>query len=1102
MLTNVNDSNKKTNLSDPEIWVEYQEFIKSHELQLYAMGFPVDKLGEKLYYKLKYEVFENNIFKVTDNQEIENYFVQSNIAMKKNSDVFLIDHCWTLQIRQFYEFTKTNPDVISRVFKMLKYSDTQKEMPKKKNDNEAPRLKEIIHKYQTLDKNLKLALKDSNDTKENDLIASSCNIKASNEFILKESYSLRELQVLKYDDLEIDDHNLNSLFISKDFSYGLSLTGNKITNINLLVSLLLTHQNIKILWIDETNFNEDVDVMKILSQIKSLEIINDTYTSRIGIFTAEYLENKTNPFSTVINSKKAKENTDTNTVISSSTTDYYLNKVGKSDNIPNYLDLSYSGLFNLKNSVVEKFFDFMKERNTIETINISKLSFDSDDELVKENYYKNISLLLKSFPNISKLVLDLNISNLFSIDEDQEEGQETERIEINNIFKYLIENYSKIKENNPKLKYINDFSIEHIISFCYFNNKEITVDSELLNNSKEAFTINDNFIKNWQYYLKINYVQKYMWRILGSYRFITSEKFDENITWYFNDEIGSAINMNHSDNPNVKMFPFIFSKTNNFETDAITYSIVWPDKDIKENEYISKDNLINIDETQQRSAKLTLWYDTPQDYFKNKFFDKLKSLEESEKTSKKEYEEFLFNFSSLEKKIKEEFRTYLEDKEKLNSQFDYLQYKEEICKIYDFTRLNLFIESKNFDNEKKEGIIEITIKNIIMSILDYDLDRNVQLNSQYLIESQANPNKQFNVLTDLDYVKSSLSAPYKIVDDICSDVDICWLNMDYYQLNPLYSTKKIEAINTNNATSNNLDSEFTKSHFKNQFPFEAIVCMKFHLTKLIQETKGICPYYGLSYNLDTELAEFIGNFYYNEDPVDVVKDKNSENTTEYFRNNVKLDNSWILKPINMARAMDMIVSSNLAEIIKSTESGPKICQKYIHNPYLINKKKFDFRYMVIIKSLAPVEIYIYTKVFWFRTANNDFRTDTISYTDYETHFTVMNYNKKTTLNQIFDHEFLSYLKERGVEYKDIYNKLCEAIKEIFINASRKCPQMIDAYAKAIYGIDVMIDESLQPKILEFNFSPDCTRAVKYTPSFYQDIFNTIFLNQPTNVELI
>ena len=48
----------------------------------------------------------------------------------------------------------------------------------------------------------------------------------------------------------------------------------------------------------------------------------------------------------------------------------------------------------------------------------------------------------------------------------------------------------------------------------------------------------------------------------------------------------------------------------------------------------------------------------------------------------------------------------------------------------------------------------------------------------------------------------------------------------------------------------------------------------------------------------------------------------------------------------------------------------------------------------------------------------------------------------------------------------------------------------------------MIDADLEPKIIEINFQPDCTRACKFVPEFYNDLFSTLFLDKPSGVELV
>lgn len=53
-------------------------------------------------------------------------------------------------------------------------------------------------------------------------------------------------------------------------------------------------------------------------------------------------------------------------------------------------------------------------------------------------------------------------------------------------------------------------------------------------------------------------------------------------------------------------------------------------------------------------------------------------------------------------------------------------------------------------------------------------------------------------------------------------------------------------------------------------------------------------------------------------------------------------------------------------------------------------------------------------------------------------------------------------------------------------------------SRALYGIDVLLDwgeesKFIQPKICEVNFMPDCARACKTDPDFFNHVFNCLFL---------
>ena len=95
---------------------------------------------------------------------------------------------------------------------------------------------------------------------------------------------------------------------------------------------------------------------------------------------------------------------------------------------------------------------------------------------------------------------------------------------------------------------------------------------------------------------------------------------DEEPTFYINDEIGSSIS--HSDSPNVKMVPFIWSQ-NNKEKDSqvTTVTLLWLTKKISADQYFYRDKLSGVTEQEFRSARLFPWYNVYEGYYAQEFKD-------------------------------------------------------------------------------------------------------------------------------------------------------------------------------------------------------------------------------------------------------------------------------------------------------------------------------------------------------------------------------------------------------------------------------------------------------------------------------------------------
>ncbi|XP_038206579.1 tubulin--tyrosine ligase-like protein 12 [Zerene cesonia] len=290
----------------------------------------------------------------------------------------------------------------------------------------------------------------------------------------------------------------------------------------------------------------------------------------------------------------------------------------------------------------------------------------------------------------------------------------------------------------------------------------------------------------------------------------------------------------------------------------------------------------------------------------------------------------------------------------------------------------------------------------------------------------------------------------------------------------------------------------TPHKFVNQFPFEyvitikdllAIVARRFaHKTIDLSELETTPLWLPTTFNMKTELPKLVA--YYMQ------------------RKRLGLNNHWICKPYNLARGLDTYITDNLDFLCRLPLTGPKIAQKYIDNPVLFQRPdiglvKFDVRYVILLKSVDPTQVYVYNN-FFLRFANKEY--DLSNFEDYEKHFTVMNYTEGAPLYKLLCEDFIKAWSNQYPDYKwkDVEKSIFNMIKELFMAATSKPPPFgigKSPQSRALYAADIMLSwhecngrKLIQPKLLEVNWMPDCKRACEYYPDFYNDIFSLLFLD--------
>ena len=199
------------------------------------------------------------------------------------------------------------------------------------------------------------------------------------------------------------------------------------------------------------------------------------------------------------------------------------------------------------------------------------------------------------------------------------------------------------------------------------------------------------------------------------------------------------------------------------------------------------------------------------------------------------------------------------------------------------------------------------------------------------------------------------------------------------------------------------------------------------------------------------------------------------------------DNIWIVKPARLSRGRGIVCCKNLLEILDRTKKGGLwVVQKYIENPLIIHRRKFDIRQWVLVTDWNPLTVWFYEECY-FRFGALEY--DAALLENRYIHLTNNSVTKNCKVEEEIEGnmwsamEFEDYLKNTVPQEDNLYQeKIKPSMKKIVYSSLLSAQKHMETNKNAfeLFGYDFMIDEQYNVWLIEINCSPAMDYSTKIT----------------------
>eukprot|EP01104_Vermistella_antarctica_P009384 TRINITY_DN2413_c1_g1_i1.p1 TRINITY_DN2413_c1_g1~~TRINITY_DN2413_c1_g1_i1.p1 ORF type:complete len:527 (-),score=122.67 TRINITY_DN2413_c1_g1_i1:34-1614(-) len=194
-------------------------------------------------------------------------------------------------------------------------------------------------------------------------------------------------------------------------------------------------------------------------------------------------------------------------------------------------------------------------------------------------------------------------------------------------------------------------------------------------------------------------------------------------------------------------------------------------------------------------------------------------------------------------------------------------------------------------------------------------------------------------------------------------------------------------------------------------------------------------------------------------------------------------NMWISKPASGARGVGISIHNDTSGLNSSDLPDTVVVQKYIEAPLLVKGLKFDIRQFVLVTSLDPLIIFFFDDNY-LRFTTVDYDTDDMSnllqhLTNHQIQKDSPNFREtkipdsQWSLKTFKDHLNVEYGAVEGGVNGDVWDSLVlPKIEKVVVTSLRTWPKEGHrARNFELLGLDIMLDDELNPYLLEVNTNP-------------------------------